>query len=175
MKDIAVLNELVNNNIIPKEGTFEVKMYMVDAFYDIYRKIYPPKNAKIQKSNVKYAKKLAGLSLMKLNIARSSNLQYTKKLKVTKPKCGIIYLISNPAFPGLYKIGITRDLDKRLASYQTADPHRRYKVEHYKFVEDIKSEENKYLTLMKTNIVKGEWVNTEKVKKLFDIPAYSTW
>lgn len=170
MKDTKIIEHLIDKNVLPKEGTFEVKMYMIDAFYEAYREIYPPKNNTMKNNNIRYAKKLAGLSLMKLNMARSSNFECGERLKVTKPRCGIIYLISNPVFPGMYKIGITRDLDKRLSTYQTADPYRRYKIEHYKFVEDIRFEEKKLLSELKTNIAKGEWVNTEKVKDLFIIP-----
>lgn len=40
-----------------------------------------------------------------------------------------IYIISNPAFKGWYKIGRTFNIELRLCQYQTADPLRRYKLE----------------------------------------------
>ena len=52
-----------------------------------------------------------------------------------------IYVISNPAYPGVFKVGQASDLKKRLSSYQTSDPNRAYKVEfsvettHYDEVE----------------------------------------
>ncbi len=43
---------------------------------------------------------------------------------------GYVYVISNPAYPNEFKVGIARDVKQRLNSYQTSDPNRRYKVEH---------------------------------------------
>lgn len=169
MRDKLVIDYLIEKGTIPSLGLFDVTQSMIDAFYDSYRELYPPKsNKKLKGSNEKYAKKLAGLSLMKLNISRSNNVAYDRvKLKTTKPKCGIVYVISNPAFPGMYKVGMTRDLEKRLQQYQTSDPYRQYKVEHYKFVEDARKEEKEILQSLSINIVKGEWINTEQVKKFF--------
>ena len=169
-KDNEIIDLLIRRNIIPEYGTFDVNQTMIDTFYLVYREVNKPKTNKlIRKTNVKFAKKLAGLSLMKLNICRASNQNFSSeiKIKVKKPKCGILYLISNPAFEGMYKIGITQDLDKRLSTYQTYDPLRRYKVEHYIFVEDRRKVEKEYLEKMNLNIVRGEWVNTDKVKELY--------
>lgn len=169
-KDIEIINLMIIRNIIPKHETFDVNQTMIDSFYSIYREVNKPKTDIVnRKTNIKFAKKLAGLSLMKLNICRSSNQDYSceVKIKVKKPKCGILYLISNPAFEGMYKIGITQDLDKRLSTYQTYDPLRRYKVEHYIFVSDRRKTEKEYLDVMKLDIVKGEWVSGDKVKELY--------
>lgn len=46
---------------------------------------------------------------------------------------GYVYVISNPAFSGRYKVGVAKDVDRRLNSYQTSDPDRAYKVEHKKW------------------------------------------
>lgn len=167
-KDIKILDIMMERGLIPTNGLFTVNSELIDVFYKIYGEIYPSKGTNRKKSNIKYAKKLAGLSLMKLNLSRSF---LDKAVKHTeKPLCGIIYLISNPAFPNMYKIGITQNLDKRLTQYQTGDPFRQYKVEHYKFVEDIRLEEKKYLEQMNINIVNGEWVKSNKVKELFINP-----
>ncbi len=40
-----------------------------------------------------------------------------------------VYVISNPAYPGIYKVGVATNAEARLASYQTADPKRRYQLE----------------------------------------------
>ena len=37
-----------------------------------------------------------------------------------------VYVISNPAYKGEYKVGIAKDWQARLNSYQTADPDRAY-------------------------------------------------
>src|ERR1700722_2477002 len=167
MKDQYIMQIITDRRIIP-EGTFDVTSGMIDKFYEMYSENFPQKSGRMTNSNIKFAKKLAGLSLMKLNIARSAEkFDKYEKIKIDKPKCGIIYLVSNPAFPDMFKIGITQDLEKRLAQYQTGDPFRRYKVEHYKFVEDIRKEEERYLQQMSTDLAKGEWVKSEKVKELF--------
>lgn len=170
MRDYPVIERMIEHNYLPNEGTFCVTENLLDNFYNIYREVYPPKtNKKISTSDVRYAKKLAGLSLMKLNMKRAEKTLSVEKIKTKNPNCGIIYIVSNPAFPNIYKIGMTRDLNKRLRQYQTCDPYRQYKIEHYKFVENAKEEEKRLLELYKTDIVKGEWVSTEKVKEMFYI------
>jgi len=46
-------------------------------------------------------------------------------------KAGYIYIISNPSHKGWVKVGVTEDINSRLSVYQTGDPKRSYKVEHY--------------------------------------------
>lgn len=170
MKSDKVISLMISRNLIPETGVFEVTYELIDEFYNFYREVYPPKNKTMKSNNVKFAKKIAGLNLMKLNIARSEFLEERKQsIKTIKPKCGLIYLVSNPIFPNMYKIGMTRDLNKRLSQYQTSDPYRRYKVEHYKFVEDARSEERKYLKEAGLDIVNGEWITSDKLSNLFDI------
>ena len=41
-----------------------------------------------------------------------------------------VYVISNSAYPGEYKVGIAKDWKARLNSYQTSDPNRGYKLEY---------------------------------------------
>lgn len=41
---------------------------------------------------------------------------------------GYLYIITNSSYEGYVKIGITENIDKRLSTYQTADPHRKYKI-----------------------------------------------
>ena len=40
-----------------------------------------------------------------------------------------VYVISHPAYPGEYKVGIAKDWKLRLNTYQTSDPDRQYKIE----------------------------------------------
>ena len=40
-----------------------------------------------------------------------------------------VYVISHPAYPGEYKVGIAKNVKLRLNAYQTSDPDRQYKVE----------------------------------------------
>ena len=41
-----------------------------------------------------------------------------------------VYVISNKAYPNEYKVGIAKNMDSRLNSYQTSDPNRGYKLEY---------------------------------------------
>lgn len=41
-----------------------------------------------------------------------------------------VYVISNPAYQGMYKVGVATDAAARLNSYQTGDPRRGYKLEY---------------------------------------------
>lgn len=168
----TVINKMIEVGSIPSTGGFEVTQSIIDEYYNIYHKCFGKTGKKNKNNNVKYAKKLAGITFMKINIEREN--QEIKINRSKKPKCGILYIISNPAFPGMYKIGMTRDLDKRLSQYQTADPYRRYKVEVCKFVYDVVKEEKELLETLKTNVVKGEWVSTEKIKEIF-IGKYPSW
>ena len=45
---------------------------------------------------------------------------------------GYVYIISNNAWPGKYKVGIAKDVTKRLNNYQTSDPLRGYQIEYKK-------------------------------------------
>ena len=45
-------------------------------------------------------------------------------------KKGSVYIISNSAWEGKYKVGISKNVAARLRSYQTSDPHRGYKLEY---------------------------------------------
>lgn len=163
---IEIITEMLELGIIPKDIPFEVTEEILNDYYARYCKKYPEKSLNRKRKDIRYFKKLAGLTLLKLSLSRSKP---KKTMTNEKPliKSGILYLISNPAFPNYYKIGITQDLDNRLSSYQTYDPHRRFKVEHYKFVNDMKEEEKFILKNYKISLSKGEWIDNEKVKEIF--------
>jgi hypothetical protein len=74
-------------------------------------------------------------------------------------KPGYIYIISNPAHPNWYKIGITEDIKSRLHTYQTGDPKRAYKVEYYISHPDPLSSEKKIKEMMHyfAKSQKNEW------------------
>lgn len=55
---------------------------------------------------------------------------------------GFVYLISNPAWPGAFKVGSAIDVNDRLNSYQTSAPYRDFVVEDYYFVWDRRKEES---------------------------------
>ena len=41
-----------------------------------------------------------------------------------------VYVISNPVYQGMYKVGVATNAEARLNSYQTGDPKRQYKLEY---------------------------------------------
>ncbi len=53
-------------------------------------------------------------------------------LEMPKPtnKEGSVYAITNPAWPGLFKVGLGRDVPDRLGNYQTGSPYRDYAAEY---------------------------------------------
>jgi hypothetical protein len=44
-------------------------------------------------------------------------------------KAGWLYVVTNPAWRGLSKAGMARNVERRLVSYQTGSPHRDYSME----------------------------------------------
>jgi|TARA_S200002703_G_scaffold91696_1_gene79186 predicted GIY-YIG superfamily endonuclease len=51
--------------------------------------------------------------------------------KKKRNESGYVYIITNSAFKGYVKIGVTKNIKNRLRTYQTSSPHRNYKIEHY--------------------------------------------
>lgn len=164
-KSIDVIKNLITKKLIPEVGNFEVTEQLIDSYQSIYKKLYETKGVNIKSSNKKYARKLAGIFLMQENQKR---LSIIKQVKISDSKytdnCGIVYIISNNSFPGCYKVGMTKNLETRLKSYQTYDPYRSYKIEHYRFVKDAKYTEAEILKHFNFSIVKGEWIKDEKLK-----------
>jgi len=97
-------------------------------------------------------------------------LDKRKKLLINIPfrKDIYIYIISNPSFPGWYKVGRTNNPERRLLAYQTSDPLRSYKLEFVKKVIDISTHENAVYSKIEN---RGEWIKTEleSLIKVIDI------
>lgn len=165
MKDLPVIEEMIKRKIIPEEGSFEITEKVLDSFYSIYPEIYPSKGTRIRNKDIRHAKKLAGLSMMKLLKQREENIEKKTKNRLDI-KCGFLYVISNPCFPDYVKIGITKDLKFRLSAYQTCDPFRRFKVEHYRFFDDIRQKEKEILDTYKVDVSKGEWIEKKNLNDL---------
>jgi hypothetical protein len=164
--DDKIFYEMIEQGIIPSDGVFSITEDMKNSYTTLYS-TYSGKGMLKTVSNKNYSLKLAGISLLKLNQQRAETKDVVAKKKLEKTKSGIVYLISNPAFEDFLKIGITKNLVARLRAYQTYDPLRRYKVDHYRVVEDAKEEETYYLNHHQISLAKGEWVYKEKVKELF--------
>ncbi len=75
-----------------------------------------------------------------------------------------VYVISNKAYKNEYKVGIAKDIQKRLNSYQTSDPNRGYKLEHKKLTPRYRELEKYIHTELQS---RHEWVKAdlETIKK----------
>ena len=107
---------------------------------------------------------------LKKEVANPENLlEYNKKLHFSTipPKRTdtdehyvekkYIYVVSNTKYKGEYKVGIAKDYQARLNSYQTGDPDRGYKLEFYLLTEKYREIEQ-YIHNKFDN--KHEWVQS---------------
>ena len=92
-----------------------------------------------------------------------------------KAKDGYVYIISNPAWKGWYKVGMAMDAEDRLKSYQTSSPRSDYKLEYSRYFSDRRrAEEKTHNTLNDFSLDRnGEWFKldlTSIQKTIGDIP-----
>ncbi|MCY4150202.1 MAG: GIY-YIG nuclease family protein, partial [Gammaproteobacteria bacterium] len=80
-----------------------------------------------------------------------------------------VYIISHPAYPGEYKVGIAKNAQSRLIAYQTGDPERAYKIE-YKLETPHFRELEKHIHDIFPN--KHEWVQAELQDIINEIDNY---
>ena len=80
-----------------------------------------------------------------------------------------VYIISHPKYPGEFKVGIAKDCDARLNSYQTSDPDRTYKLE-YSYLTHNFRELEKYIHAKFNN--KHEWVTGNLKDIINEIKSY---
>jgi hypothetical protein len=138
---------LCDKEVIPPYTAFDITEEMLQEYVKVYGSLAHKGNGKFQYG---YARKLAGLELLRLKFSRGAKAKDCKE--------GMVYLISNPSWPGLLKIGMTTDIAARLDSYQIYDPYRRFKVEHYDFCLDRREAETQLLERFDIHLVDGEWV-----------------
>ncbi len=82
-----------------------------------------------------------------------------------------VYVISHPAYPGEYKVGIAKDFRMRLNAYQTSDPDRQYKIE-YKLETPNFRELESHIHEVFPN--KHEWVQGELIEIVNAIKNYES-
>ena len=77
---------------------------------------------------------------------------------------GVVYAITNPAWPNWIKVGKSGSIGSRVSSYQTGSPLRDYKVEHKRLFSECGAAEKKiHRKLRKSPLVlddNGEWFKT---------------
>jgi hypothetical protein len=149
------LQTLMEEGLIPHNHDFVITETLLLKYIDVYGKVSDRKEGRF---DLAYARRLAGLNLLK----------YKNSFDVDDIKEGILYAIQNKAWPDHFKIGITSDLNKRLASYQTYDPFRAYKVSLYEFVCDKRKTEKIIFDKFALNVENGEWLKIESCKSVID-------
>ena len=82
-----------------------------------------------------------------------------------------VYVISNPAFQNMYKVGIAKNYTSRLNSYQTSDPDRNYKLEYKILTPNFRPLE-KYIHEKFNN--KHEWVRGDLNEIIKEIENFDT-
>lgn len=165
MKSDVVISYLIDNGKIP-DHVFEITASLINEYIDVYKRLHGNGNIG-SSSNQKFARKMALLNLM-----RHSDSKITKTLKpktniTEKSKAGIVYCIQNPAWPQYRKIGMTKNLNSRLANYQTSDPHRAYSVVTYVTVANARDTEKDILDSLHLDLKKGEWVLVSESERIF--------
>ncbi len=80
-----------------------------------------------------------------------------------------VYIISNPKYKNLYKVGIAKDYKSRLNSYQTSDPYRSYKLE-YKILTPLFRAIEKHIHDTFENMF--EWVKADLQEMIKEIENY---
>lgn len=153
-KPKLVIQTLEELGLIAKDKSFDITYELIDKYIELYSSI-----SKGSKFDKRLAQKIACMFLVEYKVFN--------KLPC---KEGFAYIISNPAWPNHYKVGMSKHVKKRLNTYQTYSPFRDYKVEWFGFWFDAKSGE---LALRQCfNIESHEWVikdNIDKFKYLSDI------
>jgi predicted GIY-YIG superfamily endonuclease len=78
----------------------------------------------------------------------------------TALKEGFVYIVTNPSYPGWFKIGMTVDFEQRLNSYNTGDPMRGYKFKAIRWTKNRRDAETEMLEVLKklSTQYKGEWI-----------------
>ena len=80
-----------------------------------------------------------------------------------------VYVMSHPAYPGEYKVGIAKNWKSRLNSYQTSDPDRQYQIE-FKMETAAFRETESYIHDKFPN--KHEWVQGDLKEIVREIEEY---
>ena len=162
MKDFEqrVINVMIYQGMLPTNGVFDITEEHLKSYIEVYGSIFGTQSGGTRtKQNLKYARKLAGRTLIRLLSERGA--------RFNQIRAGMVYMISNPAFPDHLKIGMTLDVIARLAQYQTYDPMRQFKLERYNFVLDRRHNERLILTHPDIINESGEWVEKTTADTIF--------
>lgn len=153
------LKLLEKTQVIPKSGLFDINESMLTSYIEMYGSL--TKNigtGLIKKREIGFARRLAGLNLLKHKFARGGNASTCNE--------GLVYVIANNAWPEHLKIGMTTDLVKRLASYQVYDPFKKFYVKNYEFSFNRRHTEETILRIFNVHLESGEWIKFSESDKI---------
>lgn len=149
-----IVSFLLKNNAIPS-GKFEIEETHLQEYCKAYAYLNGKKEVSSlkKKNNYTLARKLAAINLL---LHQEENYGVKRK----DLKGGFVYLLENESYPEHYKIGMTVDVTSRLASYQTADPYRRFRIKNYQYVHNRRHTEEILLNSFSVELENesGEWV-----------------
>lgn len=148
---------------ISKVGNFDITEDLLLKMIELYNRYSNKsnyKNSLSKNNNFRLARKLAGISLIKLKLSRN--------IKYNECKEGLLYTIKNPSWPNHVKLGITLDINKRLQAYQTYSPYRDYNLDRYEFVLDRRKTEKLILEQYQLSLEQGEWIKLEDSLEIFN-------
>jgi len=153
-----VIVDLIKADLLPTTD-FEITEFHLQSYIKLYT-LYKGYNESwaAKQSNIRYARKLAGLTLIKYKLSLG--------LKSNQCKEGFVYTVSNPAWPNMLKLGMTINVKERLSKYQTYSPFRDYKVEAYEFVFNRRETEAFVKDKFKLSIEAGEWISGIKASQV---------
>jgi hypothetical protein len=77
--------------------------------------------------------------------------------KTTEKGDGYVYIITNPAWLGFSKIGMSKDVLRRLKTYQTYSPNRDYSLHYYRWTPNARKAEAELFKNISGFSRKGEW------------------
>lgn len=84
-----------------------------------------------------------------------------RKLRKTHNKGNSVYVVKNPDIDGKYKIGCTKDIDRRLKDYGGASPHD-YELLRHVYVEPMKSVEDILLFIFDKHRCQSDFKGSKK-------------
>lgn len=146
---------LLNKGIINASG-FAITKYVIDEYIKAYASLSIKSHNNF---DYRLASKIACMNLVEF-----------KKANKIPCKEGFAYIVTNPAWPNHYKVGMSKHVKKRVQTYQTYSPYRDYKLEWFGFWFDAQKGEKQLRECFDS--ISHEWVigdNISKFKHLADI------
>lgn len=125
--------------------------------YENLKSLYPTM------SDIKLQAMLVKIKFYRKKLAEELNLSDVDGLRSSSGK-GHIYLVENESYIGWIKCGMTSSINKRLNSYNSNDPLKRFRLIIEKVVENRRAAEKNLINFLKENseISNGEWFRIDK-------------